>query len=101
MRTAAYLPTRILKMSGRCSFLLEGLLRKLDPESGIPGEGMDCRELGPIVDELHQKWVSMVIDNKRLDKRKDLASFQIANGWERRRVMRVEARSGIEPRTFG
>ncbi len=33
--------------------------------------------------------------------KKDLASFQIANGGERRRVMRVGARSGIEPRTLG
>ncbi len=32
--------------------------------------------------------------------RKDLASFQIDNGGERRRGMRVGARSGIEPRTF-
>ncbi len=36
-----------------------------------------------------------------MSKRKDLASFQIANGEERRRIMRVGARSGSNPGPFG
>jgi hypothetical protein len=40
----------------------QGLLRKLDPK-----EDMDNTELGPILDELHQKWVRMVIDDERPD----------------------------------
>jgi hypothetical protein len=42
-------------------FPFQNLLRKLDP-----GEDMDC-ELGLIKDYLHQKWVSMVINNERPD----------------------------------
>jgi hypothetical protein len=38
------------------------LLRKLDPN-----EDMDCRLLGPIVDDLHDKWVRMVIDDVQPD----------------------------------
>jgi hypothetical protein len=42
---------------------------------------------------------SKVIDQK--EKRKDLASFQIANGGERRQVMCVWARSGSNPGPLG
>jgi hypothetical protein len=40
----------------------QGLLRKLDPR-----EDMDTTMLGPVIDELHQKWVRMVVDNERAD----------------------------------
>ncbi len=46
-------------------------------------------------------WVTLGRGNvTNAAKRKDLASFQIVNGVERRRAMRVGARSGIEPKTF-
>ena len=43
----------------------------------------------------------MVVNTREKKERKDLASFQIANGGERRHVMCVGARSGSNPGPLG
>ena len=43
----------------------------------------------------------MVVNTREKNERKDIASFQIANGGERRHVMCVGARSGSNPGPLG